>query len=160
MMRVLAAARFYCEPVKTNFGTFREEFVVWYRVRFIFAVPDGDSVHRITLADFLLPYLYGVVQMRGAICEENVYMAQAMETPIVQNTPALEKRVEELETVLRKVLEQINTHQIYDKDARSLIKKALGSSQLTESIPAPPPPVRRQGEFPSLFPSAASSNFI
>jgi hypothetical protein len=87
-------------------------------------------------------------------------MAQAMDTPIDQNSPALEKRVEELESILRKVLEQINTHQIYDKDARNLIKNALGYSQVTESAAAPLPPVRRQGEFPSLFPSAASSNFI
>ena len=87
-------------------------------------------------------------------------MAQAMDTPIIQDTPALAQRVEELESVLRKVLEQINTHQIYDKDARTLIKKSLGSSKVTENVATPLPPIRRQGEFPSLFPSAASSNFI
>ena len=48
----------------------------------------------------------------------------------------------------------------YDKDARTLIKKALGSSKVTENVATPLPPIRRQGEFPSLFPSAASSNFI
>lgn len=94
------------------------------------------------------------------VYSENGSMAQVTDNPIGQNTSALTKRIEELESVLRKVLEQINTHQIYDKDARSLIKKALGSSQVTETIAAPLPPVRRQGEFPSLFPSAASSNFI
>jgi hypothetical protein len=87
-------------------------------------------------------------------------MTQAMDKLRNQDTPALAKRVEELESVLRKVLEQINTHQIYDRDARSLIKKALGPSQGTENIAASLPPVRRQGEFPSLFPSASSSNFI
>ena len=87
-------------------------------------------------------------------------MSQANEAPVVNDTPALEKRIEELESVLRMVLEQINTHQIYDKDARSSIKRALGPAQLTENYAAPRSPVRRQGEFPSLFPSTASSNFI
>ena len=87
-------------------------------------------------------------------------MAQAMEKPIIPDTPALEKRVEELESVLRTVLVQINTHQIYDKDARSLIKRALGSAPATEISTIPRTPAKRQGEFPSLFPSASSSNFI
>ena len=87
-------------------------------------------------------------------------MAQAMDRSKDQDTPAPAQRVEELERVLRTVLEQINTHQIYDRDARSLIKKALGSSQLSEVMAAPLPPARRQGEFPSLFPVATSSNLL
>ena len=85
-------------------------------------------------------------------------MAQALERPITQDTPTHEKRVEELESVLRTVLEQINTHQIYDKDARSLIKRVLGPAPITDRSASPP--VRRQGEFPSLFPAATTSNFI
>jgi hypothetical protein len=82
-------------------------------------------------------------------------MAQAMDKSTVQDAPAAEKRIEELESVLRIVLEQINTHQIYDKDARGLIRRALSSTLRT----GPPAPVRQQGEFPSFFPSSPS-NFI
>ena len=87
-------------------------------------------------------------------------MTQAMDKSFDHDTPRLEKRVEELESVLRSVLVQINTHQIYDKDARSLIKRALGPSQAVENSAAQLPPMRRQGEFPSLFPVASSSNFL
>ena len=87
-------------------------------------------------------------------------MAQAMDKSIVQDTPALEKRIQELESVLRTVLEQINTHQVYDKDARSLIKRTLSSSPATGMATVPPAPIRQRGEFPSLFPTASSSNFI
>ena len=85
-------------------------------------------------------------------------MAQAIHTPISPDTPALEKRVEELESVLRTILQQINTHQIYDRDARGLIKRTLGTSPIRETV-AEQTPVRR-GEFPSLFPSAPPPNFI
>ena len=87
-------------------------------------------------------------------------MAQAMDRPNSHDTPALEKRVEELETVLRTVLQQINTHTIYDLDARGLIKRTLGASPIVETPAAGQVPVRRQGEFPSLFPTASSQNFI
>ena len=58
-------------------------------------------------------------------------MAQAMDKSTVQDAPAAEKRIEELESVLRIVLEQINTHQIYEKDARGLIRRALSSTSRT-----------------------------
>ena len=86
-------------------------------------------------------------------------MAQAIHTPISPDTPALEKRVEELESVLRTILQQINTHQIYDRDARGLIKRTLGTSAIRVTPAAEKAPVRR-GEFPSLFPSAPPPNFI
>ena len=77
-------------------------------------------------------------------------MAQAADT----NTTDLQKRVEELEMVMRTVLEQINSHQVYEKDARGLIRRTLGTNK-NASAPQP----RQAGEFPSLFPSA-TSNFI
>jgi len=87
-------------------------------------------------------------------------MTQAMEKPVLNDARAPEKRIEELESVLRTVLEQINTHQIYDKDARSLIRRVLGSASTTDASSTPRPSAKRQGEFPSLFPTASSSNFI
>ena len=87
-------------------------------------------------------------------------MAQAMHISISQDETALEKRIDELESVLRTVLQQINTHQVYDRDARGLIKRTLGASTGKESPAAVPTPVKRPGEFPSLFPSGSSTNFI
>lgn len=86
-------------------------------------------------------------------------MTQAMDTSTSQGMPALEKRVEELESVLRTILQQINTHQVYDRDARGLIKRTLGASPIREPLAAEPTPVRR-GEFPSLFPTGSPPNFI
>jgi len=57
---------------------------------------------------------------------------------------------------MRAVLEQINAHQVYDRDARGMIRRALGGRSV-EAVPEPTP--RRAREFPSMFP-AASSNFV
>ena len=90
-------------------------------------------------------------------------MSQTIKVSEVQDALSLQNRVAELESVLRTVLEQINTHQIYDKDARILIRRALGGVrgqqdiELSENGAA----TRRATEFPSLFPSATrSSNFV
>lgn len=91
---------------------------------------------------------------------DNRFMAQALDTSISQDASALEKRIEELESVLRTVLQQINTHQVYDLDARGLIKRTLGASPIKNTPAVEQTPVRRPGEFPSLFPSSSPPNFI
>ena len=83
--------------------------------------------------------------------------------PEVQYALSLRKRVTELESLLHTLLDQINTHQVYDKEARVLIQQALNSPNAVsaalqpEGLPAP----RRATEFPSFFPCATSSpNFV
>jgi len=88
-------------------------------------------------------------------------MSQTTNAPGVQDALSLQNRVTELESVLRTVLEQINTHQIYEKDARVLIRRALVGSVPAPELARPEnAPPSRATEFPSLFPSATrSSNF-
>jgi hypothetical protein len=84
-------------------------------------------------------------------------MTQAIDDPLVPDTNPLQKRIEELEAVMRTVLEQIDAHQVYDKDARTLIRRTLANSR-TRPLRA----MRSTPEFPSMFPSAAASsqNFL
>lgn len=87
-------------------------------------------------------------------------MAQAISERSVPDTSAqlLQQRIDQLEKVMRTVLEQIDTHQIYDKDARMLIRRALVSG-IDAAAPAVKT-VRSASEFPSMFPFAsARSNF-
>jgi hypothetical protein len=87
-------------------------------------------------------------------------MSQTINAPQVLDALSLQNRVTELESVLRTVLEQINTHQIYEKDARVLIRRALGGRVVSELARPENAPPSRATEFPSLFPSAPrSSNF-
>lgn len=83
-------------------------------------------------------------------------MTQAINESNLSMEQALQARVDELESVMRAVLEQINAHQVYDRDARGMIRRALGGRAM-EASPQPAP--RRAPEFPSVFPSA-TSNFI
>ena len=91
-------------------------------------------------------------------------MSQSVKVSEVQDALSLQNRVTELESVLRTVLEQINTHQVYDKDARALIRRSLRGMRAQQDIGTPnegTAPPRRATEFPSFFPSATrSSNFI
>ena len=87
-------------------------------------------------------------------------MAHTVNVSGVQDALSLQNRITELESVLRTVLEQINTHQVYDKDARVLIRRALRSVSPSDAVPLPEAAPRRATEFPSFFPSATRpSNF-
>ena len=83
-------------------------------------------------------------------------MAQAIKDHNVPDANSLQNRIVELETVMRTVLQQIDTHQVYDKDARTLIRRTLGTSKQ----PASSPTSSRASEFPSMFPSASPQNFL
>ena len=52
-------------------------------------------------------------------------MNQAIENTVPDRS-ALFTRVEELEAAMRRILEYINSHQVYDQDARLLIRRTLG----------------------------------
>ena len=87
-------------------------------------------------------------------------MSTSTNLPAAEDVLSLRNRVTELESVLRTILEQINTHQIYDMDARVMIRRALsGSERFTQEIDHTEVGAasRRATEFPSFFPSASSS---
>jgi hypothetical protein len=93
---------------------------------------------------------------------DNLNMSQTINVSEVQDALSLQNRITELESVLRTVLEQINSHQIYDKDARVLIHRTLVAGHASASEPglSEPPHPNRAREFPSFFPSAVrSSNY-
>ena len=102
--------------------------------------------------------------LRRATLRNNINMSQAINVSEVQDALSMQNRITELESVLRTVLEQINNHQIYDMDARVLIRRALSGvvrisqeNNYSEAAAAP----RRATEFPSFFPSASgSANFL
>ena len=87
-------------------------------------------------------------------------MSLTTNLPEAQDELSLQNRVTELESVLRTILIQINTHQIYDFDARVVIRKALsGGVRISKDVDRPQAATapRRATEFPSFFPSASHS---